>query len=86
MSTVYSWRPSEQLAPSALSICCPRCEYSLSLHQPDSDLPDRLLATCGDCRSWFLTDSDGLVLIPLPELPNDGGSSETDALFPRIGP
>jgi hypothetical protein len=84
MSTIYMWRPSEQFTPTSLSICCPRCEYSLTLHQPDSDLPDRLLATCDECKSWFLANSDGVGLIPLPELPNDVIPSETDSLIPWI--
>ena len=50
----------------SLSICCPRCESSLSMHQPDPDLPDRLLATCDECKSWFLANSDATTLVPIP--------------------
>ena len=35
--------------------CCPSCGCLLTLHQPDLELPDRLLATCDDCKSWYLT-------------------------------
>ena len=35
---------------------CPRCEGSLSVHQPDPELPKRLLATCDECKSWYLTN------------------------------
>ena len=44
---------------------CPRCECSLTLHQPDSDLPDRLLATCDECKSWHLATSEGTELRPI---------------------
>lgn len=42
--------------------CCPRCDSNLSLHQPDEDLPDRLLATCDFCKAWYWTDDGGLKL------------------------
>jgi len=66
MSTTFSWRPSDQVAPESLAICCPNCEYALTLHQPDPELPDRLLATCDDCKSWYLTNPNGTELSPLP--------------------
>ena len=59
MSDVLFWRQSDESTDSQVEICCPTCEFSLTLHQPDPDLPDRLLATCDDCKSWFLTDSPG---------------------------
>jgi hypothetical protein len=40
-------------------LCCPRCEASLTVHQPDPMLADRLLATCDDCKAWYLTDEHG---------------------------
>ena len=40
--------------------CCLKCGGELELHQPDIELPDRLLATCGErcqeCGSWHLMD------------------------------
>jgi len=78
MSTTFSWRPSDQVAPVSLAICCPHCEYSLTLHQPDPELPDRLLATCDDCKSWFLTNADGTVSKPLPGSPDDTRLSMAD--------
>ena len=84
MSTVYSWQHSEHFTPTSLSICCPHCEYSLTLHQPDSDLPDRLLATCEECKSWFLTNSDGVVLTPIPDMSNDVITTEAESPFPQI--
>ena len=71
MSTVYIWQHSDQFAPSSLAICCPRCECALALHQPDPELPDRLLATCEECKSWFLANSEGVVLILLSAFPDD---------------
>ncbi len=35
---------------------CPRCQHPLTIHLPDPDLPDRLLGTCSECKSWFLLD------------------------------
>ena len=80
MSTVYAWQQSEQSGPTSLSICCPRCENPVVLHQPDSDTPDRLLATCDDCKSWFLANGDGTVLVPLPIVPADATHSDVNRL------
>jgi hypothetical protein len=44
-------------------ISCPRCGADLSLHQPDLDQPQRLLATCPECRSWYLVDAKACALI-----------------------
>jgi hypothetical protein len=38
---------------------CPHCDADLEVHQPDEDLPDRLLAVCPCCKAWFLTDPSG---------------------------
>lgn len=84
MSTVYNWTHSEEFTPTSLSICCPRCENSLTLHQPDPELPNRLLATCDECKSWFLANSNGVPLAPIRELSNGVNSPETKSLFPRI--
>jgi hypothetical protein len=37
---------------------CSSCGDWLELHQPDCDLPQRLLATCGNCKAWFLVNDD----------------------------
>ena len=71
MSMVFSWRPAAQPSSESLGMSCPRCEGWLTLHQPDADLPDRLLATCSECKSWFLASSDATALARLPELPNE---------------
>jgi hypothetical protein len=49
---------------------CSRCRSPLTFHQPDTQLPDRLLATCDRCKSWFLSDSSKADLIPI-DLPED---------------
>jgi hypothetical protein len=35
---------------------CPRCACLMTLHQPDPELTDRLLAVCEYCKSWYLTN------------------------------
>jgi hypothetical protein len=70
-STIFCWSPADQFAPNVVAICCPNCEYALTLHQPDPTLPDRLLATCDECKSWYLANSDGTVLKLLPGLHDD---------------
>lgn len=60
---------------------CPGCGAGAVLHQPDIDLPDRLLATCEACGTWslvvILPDGDRALAIPLP-----GGAT----LLERSGP
>ena len=46
-------------------IRCPKCGDYLTLHQPDQNLPHRMLGTC-DCRAWYGIDTDQGVMIPLP--------------------
>jgi len=74
MSTVYIWHHSDQVASTSLAICCPRCECNLTLHQPDPELADQLLATCDECKSWFLTNSEGVGLVRLAEFPDDSAA------------
>lgn len=38
-------------------IACPRCSEYLVVHMPDPDLPERLLGTCCECKSWYLMDA-----------------------------
>ena len=35
---------------------CLSCREPLEFHQPDLDQPDRLIATCGDCKRWYLVE------------------------------
>jgi hypothetical protein len=71
MSTVFMWRQSDPSTPGSMIVNCPRCEFELTLHQPDPELGDRLLATCEECKSWFLTNSEGVALTRIPEFPRD---------------
>ena len=55
MSTIHFWQQSDEAAAGDVAIGCPDCEYPLTFHQPDPDLPHRLSATCDECKSWFFT-------------------------------
>jgi hypothetical protein len=79
MSDVLFWQQSDEFMAGEVATCCPRCEYSLTLHQPDPELPDRLLATCDECKAWFLTDSDGVKLIAIPTRRDDGKTGRSTA-------
>jgi hypothetical protein len=59
MSAFFAARNEDCVPDHMLLLCCPRCENGLTLHQPDPQLADRLLATCEDCKSWYLTDGNG---------------------------
>ena len=53
------------------SLCCPDCQITLDLHQPDIDQPAQLIGTCGCCSRWFLLveiDFDGgeMLMLELP--------------------
>jgi C4-type Zn-finger protein len=66
MRAVLGWERNEEAENVELSPQCPSCDETLILHQPDVELPDRLLATCENCKSWFLTNSESSVLVPIP--------------------
>ncbi|HEY2157860.1 MAG TPA: hypothetical protein VGH33_19685, partial [Isosphaeraceae bacterium] len=38
-------------------IVCRSCDAPLDVSQPDPNLPDRLLATCPDCLTWYLVET-----------------------------
>jgi hypothetical protein len=40
---------------------CQSCQTALDLCQPDSNLPDRFLATCPECGEWFVVDTSDQV-------------------------
>jgi hypothetical protein len=46
---------------------CPTCHEPLAVHQPDVELPDRLLDICLQCRAWFLVNISSGVMIRLPD-------------------
>ena len=67
--------PSElesDVDPGSLVIPCPQCQFPLEIHQPDPTVADRLLATCSNCDTWFVTNSKGDPIIPLRGSPDDG--------------
>jgi uncharacterized protein YbaR (Trm112 family) len=67
MSAIFAWQNDQQADADMLTVSCPRCENPLTLHQPDEELAERLLATCEDCKSWFLTNAAVSVLTPILE-------------------
>jgi hypothetical protein len=70
VSANFAFYDERQSEVPILSFYCPRCENCLTLHQPDPGRPDRLLATCDECKSWYLTCPKGNFMIPLPEFPD----------------
>lgn len=47
-----------QVGPDGLTtVACLSCRGSLDFHQPDSDLPHRMLATCPACKCWHLVET-----------------------------
>jgi hypothetical protein len=46
---------------------CSKCGLPLETHQPDEDMPERLIATCPECKAWYLVDLEGGVMILLPD-------------------
>jgi hypothetical protein len=72
MSDVVYWRESDELTTSAVVRACPNCENDLTIHQPDPDLWNRLLATCDDCKSWFVLEGRKLERFVGPRQTDDG--------------
>jgi hypothetical protein len=55
----------------ANSLCCPECQITLNLHQPDEEQPSQLLGTCDGCSKWFFVlendlELDEMLLFELP--------------------
>jgi hypothetical protein len=44
------------LPDTELPFSCPRCACVMTLHQPDPELANCLLAICEYCKAWYLTD------------------------------
>jgi hypothetical protein len=65
MSAVFPCAWSDETREETLEPCCPRCEAPLALHQPDPQRPHRLLAVCGSCTAWYVSDAQGLLLTPI---------------------
>ena len=68
---------AEGLAP----VPCLNCGQPLEVHQPDADLPYRMLATCEVCKRWHLVDCDHdaprAMLTILPEISFSQNGSST---------
>lgn len=67
MLTVYQNHDDGDAPLETHKTVCPQCGKGLSIHQPDEELPDRLLATCDHCKSWFLVNGEGLIPVTLPQ-------------------
>ena len=65
MSDVFARQDFDRSDKYIQVICCPNCESPLAIHQPDPGLPDRLLATCDDCKSWYVLGAAGSRLNPI---------------------
>jgi hypothetical protein len=52
------WFMSEPDSIEVDPLVCRKCASVLTLHQPDSDMPDRILGTCGGCKTWYLFNGD----------------------------
>lgn len=64
MRIVMIERPSVAAPGDRYHGVCPHCQSELQFHQPDSELPDRLLAVCEDCHHWYLKqDAEDLTLL-----------------------
>jgi hypothetical protein len=70
MSAVFVAMNLTRLSPEPESLSttsCTKCGEGLNLHQPDANLPERLLATCPDCSAWFLIDGGAGLMMLLPD-------------------
>jgi hypothetical protein len=60
--------PLTRLSADGLSeVACPGCHDHLIIHQPDEQLPRRLLGTCPSCFAWYLIDAAAAVMVRLPD-------------------
>jgi hypothetical protein len=54
-----------------VNVFCMECDHRVEIHQPDSELPERMLGTCEYCQTWYLvecdTDAGDAMLILLPD-------------------
>jgi hypothetical protein len=65
MLDLYAAQDSDHSNESIQLFICQNCKFPLALHQPDPQLPDRLLATCDECKSWYVRESAGAKLLPI---------------------
>lgn len=50
--TTFHFTPYETRVDPLAEISCPHCEAFLEIHIPDIQMPDRLLGTSEECKSW----------------------------------
>ena len=54
------------------SFFCARCGNPVAIHQPDAELPYRMLGTCDQCHVWYLITcdpaEDRAITIELPDV------------------
>jgi hypothetical protein len=62
MSAVFPCSWSDPAHEEVVEPCCPVCAAPLVLHQPDAQLPHRLLAVCEECKAWYVSDPHGMLL------------------------
>ena len=52
------WFISEPDSTEGAPLVCRTCWSDLILHQPDPEMPERILGTCDECKTWYLFDGD----------------------------
>lgn len=77
--------------PDGLStIACLNCHETLDIHQPDGELPDRLLATCSACQGWHVIECDSeskdALIVLLPDFTLARKASKPEPLIPKSNP
>ena len=79
------------VSPDGLStVECLSCGKSLDIHQPDPELPDRMLATCDECSSWHLVEcqpaAQAAVIVLLPDVSGFGPPEPLSPARPEAPP
>lgn len=49
---------SEPDSTESDALACRNCGSDLGLHQPDPEMPERILGTCDECKTWYLFVGD----------------------------
>lgn len=52
------WSISEPDTTEGGPLVCRKCWSDLILHQPDPQMPEQILGTCDECKTWYLFDGD----------------------------
>jgi hypothetical protein len=66
MSAIFPCFESDRTREEIVEPACLQCGASLVMHQPDPQLPHRLLAVCEVCKEWYVSDPYGLLMTPIP--------------------